>query len=129
MNAAVTNAAAGPGWGSLLWFLLVIAAIPLLLWVLKRTPMGGAGVAGGAARNVGQLALSAQHKVITIEVGHGADRRWLVLGVTPQHITTLHSMAPQGDAPVPGTPSVAAASGFAGVLNALRQRDTPPRQP
>jgi len=109
----------GPGWGSLLWFLLIIAAIPLVLWLLKRTPMGGAGLPGGAARSVGQLALSTQHKVVTIEVGQGADRRWLVLGVTPHNITTLHSMAPQGDAANNGAPA-ASPPGFAALLNALR---------
>lgn len=124
VDASTSAASVGPGWGSLLWFLLIIAAIPLVLWMLKRTPMGGAGAAGGAARTVGQLALSAQHKVVTIEVGQGTDRRWLVLGVTPQSISTLHSMAPQGDAPPAGT-GTSAPPGFAALLNTLR----PPKQP
>jgi flagellar protein FliO/FliZ len=132
MNAAAVDAGTsaayvGPGWGSLLWFLLIIAAIPLVLWVLKRTPWGGAtgaGAAGGVAHAVGQLSLSAQHKVVTVEVGQGADRRWLVLGVTPQSITTLHTMAPQAATPEASVPG-AAPPGFATLLHALR----PPRQP
>ncbi len=126
-QAAAATPAMGPGWGSLLWFLLIVAAIPLVLWVLKRTPMGGAGgvgLAGASARSVGQLALSAQHKVITVEVGQGEDRRWLVLGVTPQSITTLHSMAPQAE-PSNGGRTPGAAPAFASLLGALRS----PRQP
>ena len=29
------------GLTSLLWFIAIIAVIPLALWLLKRTPMGG----------------------------------------------------------------------------------------
>ncbi len=49
---------------------------------------------------------------MTIEVGQGADRRWLVLGVTPGSITTLHTMAPQADMPAAPQP------GFAQLLGA-----------
>ncbi len=129
MNAAAVDTGAalahtGPGWGALLWFLLIVAAIPMLLWLFKRTPLGGAGLGSGAARSLGQLALSAQQKVVTVEVGQGDERRWLVLGVTPHSITTLHSMAPQGDLPAAGA-AATAAPGFAALLNTLR----PPRQP
>jgi flagellar protein FliO/FliZ len=36
-------------------------------------------------------------RVITVEVGQGDQRKWLVLGVTPQQITTLHTMEPGAD--------------------------------
>ena len=78
----------------LLSFALVIVLIPVGLWLLKRTPMGGA-VQGKNMRTVAVLPLSASHRVVTIEVGQGDERRWLVLGVTPQSMTTLHTMAPQ----------------------------------
>ncbi len=80
---------------SLLWFLAVIAMIPLALWLLKRTP----GIAGsgrpGTPRRVAVLPLSAQHKLVTVEVGQGAEKLWLVLGVSPRGIRTLHAMAAQ----------------------------------
>jgi flagellar protein FliO/FliZ len=108
-----------PSWGSLLWFAAVVAAIPLVLWLLKRTPLGGAasGVAG-TPRSVAVLPLSAQQRLVTVEVGQGADRHWLVLGVTPHGISTLHTMAPQAQAAgSPAPPPLA----FAQLLQRVRQ--------
>ena len=81
----------------LLSFALVVALIPVALWLLKRTPLGGAAQ-GQALKSVAVLPLSATQRIVTIEVGRGPDRQWLVLGVTPQGITTLHTMAPQDEA-------------------------------
>jgi flagellar protein FliO/FliZ len=118
MNAVGT----GPGWAALLWFLLILAAIPLVLWVIKRGQLGGLGTAApGAARLVGVLPLSAAQRVITVEVGQGAERRWLVLGVTAQQIQTLHTMLPAADAPAPGAAALPpGAAGFAAVLARMR---------
>ena len=33
----------GSRFTSLLWFLAILALIPLALWLLKRTPLGGGG--------------------------------------------------------------------------------------
>ncbi len=81
-------------WLSLLWFVLILALIPACLWLLKRTGrVGGlASSAPGAMRMVQSLSVGAQQRVVTIEVGTGAERRWLVLGVTPQQIRTLHTL-------------------------------------
>ena len=49
-------------------------------------------------RTVALLPLSPNQRLVTVEVGRGDARRWLVLGVTGQQITTLHEMAPQDDA-------------------------------
>jgi flagellar protein FliO/FliZ len=82
-----------------LWsFAIVVALIPLALWLLKRTPMGGAGK-GEGLRSVAVLPLSASQRIVTVEVGVGNEKRWLVLGVTPQSITTLHTMAPVTEEP------------------------------
>ena len=105
---------------SLLWFVAIIALIPLALWLLKRTPLGGSN-AGGVMRTVAALSLSPSQRVVTIEVGSGDDRRWLVLGVTAQTITTLHTMAPQiDDVPAGGTPTTVPA--FASMLGNWRAR-------
>ena len=103
---------------SLLWFVAILAMIPLALWLLRRTPMGGAA-SQGVLRSVAALPLSTHQRIVTIEVGEGDERRWLVLGVTANSITTLHTMAPaQGPAvetsPTPPVP------GFARMLSALR---------
>ena len=82
-------------------FVMVLAAIPLCLWLLKRSPLGS-GLASSQMRLVSILPLSPSQKVLTVEVGEGEDRRWLVLGVTPQGISRLHEMAPQDDAPAGG---------------------------
>ena len=87
---------------SVLWFLAILAMIPLALWLLKRTPaVRGAGAASGVMRHVATLPLAPNQRLVTVEVGAGEDRKWLVLGVTPAGITTLHTMPPQADVPAP----------------------------
>jgi len=105
-------------WTSLLWFAAIIVMIPLALWLLKRTPLGGAA-SGGMMRSVAALPLSTSQRILTVEVGQGDQRRWLVLGVTPHSITTLHTMEPAAEA-VPVPPASGVAGSFAQVLGRLR---------
>ncbi len=106
-------------WSSVLWFAAVIALIPLALWLLKRSPMLGGGLARpGTPRPVAVLPLSSQHKLVTVEVGLGEERLWLVLGVSPQGLHTLHTMVPQAPATDAAPPPPAAA--FAQLLGRLR---------
>ena len=70
-------------------------------------------------RAIAALPLSASQRIVTVEVGQGEDRRWLVLGVTPSTITTLHTLPPQADAPAPALP----ATPFAQMLGKLRRGD------
>ena len=112
---------ASSGLTSLLWFIAILALIPVALWLLKRTPMGGAS-SGGLMRSVAALPLSASQRIVTIEVGQGESRRWLVLGVTPQSITTLHTMEPLDDASAPGLPGAVPVPGFAQLLERMRGR-------
>jgi flagellar protein FliO/FliZ len=108
----------------LLWFAAIVALIPVALWLLKRTPVGEMA-AHGVLRSVAVLPLSASQRIVTVEVGRGDERRWLVLGITPQSITTLHAMAPQGDAP---PPEAAPAATFAQLYGRLRHRNAPGEQ-
>jgi flagellar protein FliO/FliZ len=113
-----------PGLTPLLWFFGVIALIPLVLWMVKRSPMGS-GLVQGPVRQVGVLPLSATQRLVTVEVGQGDDRLWLVLGVTPGSIATLHTMAP-GSA-VPGLPphaltAVTPQTTFAQLLQRMQGR-------
>jgi flagellar protein FliO/FliZ len=103
----------------LLWFFGVIALIPLVLWMVKRSPMG-AQLGSGPVRPVGVLPLSQTQRLVTVEVGQGAERLWLVLGVTPNGISTVHTMAPQATPPgaTPGNPQVT----FAQLLQRLQGR-------
>jgi flagellar protein FliO/FliZ len=100
----------------LLAFAAVIGMIPVALWLLKRTPLGGAAAAG-VMRTVSVLPLSTNQRLVTIEVGSGDERKWLVLGVTAQSISTLHTMAPQAEPPAAGMPTPP----FAHFLAKLRQ--------
>ena len=106
------------GFTSLLWFIAIIAMIPLALWLLKRTPVGGA-TAHGLMKSIAVLPISPSQRLVTVEVGHGEQRRWLVLGVTAQSITTLHTMDPQDDA-IAASPAMPPLP-FAQLLGRLRQ--------
>jgi flagellar protein FliO/FliZ len=81
-------------WTGLLWFVVVLALIPLALRLLKRSGVAGLrpGAQPGLARVVGSIGIGAQQRVVTVEVGEGEGRRWLVLGVTPQQVNTLHTL-------------------------------------
>lgn len=104
---------------SLLWFLFIIALIPVALWMLKRSPLGGAATFGqaGATRVVATTALGPHQRLVTVEVGTGDARQWLVLGVTAHTITTLHSLPPQE---APQAPMGPATTGFAALLGKAR---------
>jgi flagellar protein FliO/FliZ len=110
----------GTAFGSLLWFIAVLALIPVALWLLRRTPAGGAP-AGKLMRVVAVLPLAPNQRVATLEIGRGNARRWLVLGITGQQITTLCELTPQDDAP--GAPAVQATAPFAQFLSRLQSRD------
>ena len=105
---------------SLLWFIAIVALIPVTLWFLKRTPLGGAGGAG-VMRSIATLPLSTSQRIVTIEVGSGAEKRWLVLGVTPSSITTLHSMAAQDIDTAPGIDAPQPHPAFAQILGRFRR--------
>ena len=102
---------------SLLWFLAILALIPVALWLLKRSPAGGAG-SNALMKSVAVLPLSASQRIVTVEVGAGEERRWLVLGVSSQSIHTLHTMAPQ-DEPASGAADPGA--NFAQLLSRLKR--------
>ncbi len=112
------------GLQALLWFVAILAAIPVVLWVLRRSPLvGGSGGGAGTPRPVAVLPLSAQHKLVTVEVGTGEERLWLVLGVSAQGIRTLHTMVPGSEAPAaPPSPPAAA---FSQLLNRIKNGEPP----
>jgi len=89
-----------------LWFLAIVALIPVALWLLKRTPYGrvfSGAAAADVLRVVTQLPTAPNQRLLVVEVGQGEDRRWLVLGATAQSITTLHVMPPQAEPPAPAS--------------------------
>jgi flagellar protein FliO/FliZ len=113
-----------PGYTALLWFGAIVALIPVALWLLKRTPLGGLGQGrAGTPRMVATLPVAPHSRLVTVEVGQGDERLWLVLGVTAQGIRTLHTMVPQADEPDAAPPPPAAT--FAQLLGRLKNPGAP----
>jgi flagellar protein FliO/FliZ len=103
---------------SLLWLAAVLVAIPVVLWLLKRTPLLRGLHAPGAPRTVASLPLSPNQRVVTVEVGLGPERQWLVLGVGPQGISTLHTM-PAGSEVLGESPNALTLQAAAGSKDVL----------
>ena len=94
----------------LLAFLIVIAMIPVALWLMKRAGIGGAsGPAGSVLRHVSQLSLGTSQRVTVVEIAVGAERHWLVLGVTGERVTQLASYPAPDIAAAPSAPAHTAA--------------------
>jgi len=106
----------------LIWLALILVSIPAALWLLKRSGYAGLSsrVAPGAVRVVSQSVLSPQHRLVTIEVGEGGDRCWLVLGMTGQQISVLHRLPPPPVTDAASLPSIAGTS-FGHLLNQWRR--------
>jgi flagellar protein FliO/FliZ len=100
----------------LLAFVLVIAMIPVALWMMKRAGLGGAAPAGSVLRHVSQLSLGTNQRVTVVEIAVGAERHWLVLGVTGERVTQLSSY------PAPNLGEIASAPAHAVAVNQLIAR-------
>lgn len=72
-------------------FLAVLACLPMAIKWLKQRSGGGTKEAGGQSRVVSAVAVGPHQRVVTVEVGPDHARVMLVLGVTTQEITCLHS--------------------------------------
>ena len=94
---------------TVLAFVALLALLPMgVKWYTQRR-LGGAGSELASSRLISVLAVGPQQRVVTVEVGPVGARTWLVLGVTPQAITTLHTLSPAAS-----LPAVAAAADFHG---------------
>lgn len=84
---------------AVLAFVAVIAALP---WLVKRMQQRQAIARGGdvSTRVLSAVAVGAHQRVVTVEVGEGAQKTRLVLGVTAQQINCLHVLT-TGAAPAP----------------------------
>ncbi|MBB5205894.1 flagellar protein FliO/FliZ [Inhella inkyongensis] len=80
-----------PSLAPALWFLAILALIPLALWLLKRTPV--AGLQSGV-RVIGSTFIGPGQKLLTVETGQGEERRCLLIGVSGQQIQLLTELDP-----------------------------------
>lgn len=100
-NAAMALEAPRPiqpvvGTGSLVQItfslLLVLVAIVALAWLLKRMNLVQQG-AGSLLKVIGSIAIGQRERVVLIEV----NDTWLLVGVGPGQIRTLHTMEKSAD--------------------------------
>ena len=76
---------------TLLGLLLVVGLLFLAAYLLRR--MNGAhGFGNGPLKVIGGLVLGARERVVLVEI----DDTWLIIGVVPGQIRTLHTM-PKGE--------------------------------
>ena len=73
---------------------LVLAAVAGTAWLLRRFSPGQIG-AGGVLKVIGGVALGPKERLVLVEIGE----IWLVLGVAPGQVNTLHTIPkPEGGA-------------------------------
>ncbi len=75
--------------------LLVLAAVVLVAWVVKRINLPQQG-AGNLLKVISGVAVGQRERIVLVEV----NDTWLIVGVAPGQVRTLHSM-PKGDLPIP----------------------------
>ncbi|NDY92429.1 FliO/MopB family protein [Ideonella livida] len=126
MNPSVNPADAGPSLWPLAVFVGVLVLIPLVLWALRRSGLGGRFGAPGLMRPVSALALSPTQRLMVVEVGQGARAQWLVLGVSADRIQHLATLEPQ---PAAALAAGAAAGAAAPTVQALIDRWRQGRDP
>lgn len=99
--------------------LLVLAAIVLVAWLLKRMNLAQQG-SGNLLKVLGGTSIGQRERIVLVEV----KDTWLVVGVGPGQIRTLHTLdRPEGTAQQPDdNSSPAEKNRFAAILsNALGQ--------
>lgn len=75
-------------------FVLLLAMVPMgLKWLQSRGVATGPAGAAAASRVLSAVAVGPHQRVVTVEVGPAHERICLVLGVTAQSISCLHTMA------------------------------------
>jgi flagellar protein FliO/FliZ len=101
---------------------LVLSAIALFAWLMRRFVPGQAG-AGGLLKVIGGVMVGPKERVVVVEVGD----TWLLLGVAASGVTLVHSMAKPPSATTmmdPGTVSSASRS-FSRLLGRALGSRTP----
>lgn len=119
--AALADTATAPGVsaGTYVQAMLALALIVSLLigtaW-LARKVSGGRGFGQAGMRVVGGVALGPRERIVLVEVGD----TWLVVGIVPGQIRTLHTL-PKGEA-LPEGQSPAGDKPFAQWLKQIAER-------
>jgi flagellar protein FliO/FliZ len=100
----------------------LLVLMVLLAWALQRWRKHLPGLApqgGPALKVLNTVSLGPQQRLVTVQVGQGADALCLVLGVAPGSINTLHSQSMPAQADTGASVPVSGAGGFAARLAQL----------
>lgn len=95
---------------------LVLALVVATAWLLRRLSPGQIG-AGGAVKVIGGVAVGAKERLVLVEIGE----TWLVLGVAPGQVTTLHTMPRPENGNLPAQSTTGATNPFAAWLKQAMQ--------
>jgi flagellar protein FliO/FliZ len=120
-GALAAEAAPGPGLGSVLQVTLglgvVLAMVAAAAWLVRRLG-AGAGLPEGVVRVRGGIAVGQRERVVVVEVRD----TWLVIGVAPGAVRTLHALPkpPETDG-AGGAPQPAEASFARWLTRALEK--------
>lgn len=90
--------------GALALLVAVLAMLPMGIRFLQKR-IGGRRREGWTSSDVvSSVAVGPQQHVVTVEVGPAHARSWLVLGVTAQQISCLHTIPMDRSAADPASP-------------------------
>ena len=95
--------------------LLIVGLLGATAW-LARKVSGGKGFGQAGLKVIGGVALGPRERIVLVEVGD----TWLVVGVVPGQIRTLHRM-PKGS-PLPPAGLVGREATFADWLKSIAER-------
>jgi flagellar protein FliO/FliZ len=95
---------------------LIVGLLAGTAW-LARKMSGGKGFGQGGMKIVGGVALGPRERIVLIEIGN----EWLVVGIVPGQIRTLHRLE-KGAPPPEESVSVTAEKPFAQWLHGIAER-------
>ena len=105
--------------------LLVLAAIVLVAWMLKRMNLAQQGSAGNL-KVIGGVAVGQRERVVLVEI----EDTWLVVGVGPGQIRTLHTLPkPEVDDSITTSQPAPADRRFASLLSSVISQRPAGRKP
>ena len=115
-EASVPGISGGSFLQAMLALLLIIGILLATAWMARKVG-GGKGFGQGGMAVIGGVALGPRERIVLVEVGDV----WLVVGVVPGQIRTLHQM-PKGTLPLAGAAGVPVDASFANWLKAITER-------
>lgn len=101
----------------MLALMLIIGLLLGTAW-LARKVSGGKGFGQGGMRVIGGVALGPRERIVLVEVGD----TWLVIGIVPGQIRTLHRL-PKGDMPSAGQAPEASFTQWLKTVSERRNHD------